>query len=126
MTVIMELLKKRAYAQLRRELATTPRAELAAHWPSLAPLEKLTLFKLLDATAAMELYDALPFEERYFLLGGFPLQSIAPILEDLPPVERRQFVQLPRDSYERMFRSLLAAAPAAGADPKGGRARKPE
>lgn len=107
MTDMVALLEKRAFGELRRRLALTPRADLAASWPALDPLQKLAFFKLLDASAAMELYEKLPYAEKYFLLGGFPLQAIAPLLEDLPPAQRRFFVQLPRDCWERMYRSLL-------------------
>lgn len=103
------LLEKRAYAEIRRKLAAVGTPELRAAWAGLSPLQKLTLFKLLDASRAMEFYDSLPFAERYFLLGGFPLQSIAPVLEDLEPSARRLFVQLPRGDWERMFRGLDAA-----------------
>jgi len=96
------------YAALEKSLAEADLAELAASWSALAPMRKLVAFKLLDAPRALELYEKLPFAERYFLLCGFPLQSIAPILEKLSPLERRLFVQLPRGFYDRMFRMLAA------------------
>jgi Mg/Co/Ni transporter MgtE len=102
------LLEQRAYAEIRRKLAAAGTPELAAAWAELTPLQRLTLFKLLDAARALEFYEALPFADRYFLLGGFPLQAIAPVLEDLEPSARRLFVQLPRGSWERMFRGLDA------------------
>lgn len=83
-------------------------AELAIAWPKLKPLQKLTLFKLLDAPRALEFYARLPFDEKYFLLCGFPLQSIAPVLEGLSSADRRRFVQLPREFYDRMFRQLVS------------------
>ena len=83
-------------------------AELAKTWTKLPALDKLVAFKRLDAPRALEFYTLLPFNEKYFLLCGFPLQSIAPVLEGLPLGQRRRFVSLPREFYERMFRQLVA------------------
>ena len=76
-------------------------------WPQFGALNKLVLFKLMDAGRAMEFYAQLPMKEKYYLLCGFPLSSIAPILETLEPVQRRVFVQLPREFYDRMFKQLV-------------------
>jgi hypothetical protein len=56
----------------------------------------------------MQLYAALPMKEKYYLLCGFPLQSIAPVLENLTTAQKRHFVQLPRENYDRMFRQLVS------------------
>src|SRR5688572_17995187 len=93
-------LKARAYGELGAVMARVKLAELSLAWPRLEPMEKLVLFKLLDAPRALEFYARLPFGEKYFLLCGFPLQSIAPVLDGLSPAERRRFVQLPREFYD--------------------------
>lgn len=105
--VLEALIERKDYGGLRRALAEADRETLAEAWPRFRPLEKLVLFKLMDAPAALEFYRGLPFKERYFLLCGFPLNSIAPVLEEASPAERRLFVQLPREFYDRMFRQLL-------------------
>ena len=105
---LKELLEARDYASLEPELGGCPLPALAAAWPKLSPMQKLVAFKLLDAPRALELYGLLVFEDRYHLLCGFPHQSIAPVLEALPPSERRRFVQLPRDSYDAMYRRLIS------------------
>lgn len=102
------LLRGSEYAGLAGLLAGTELAQLAAVWTRLPPLGRLAAFKLLDAPRAMELYRRLPFKEKYHLLCGFPLSSIAPILEGLPPARRRLFVSLPRQCYDRMFRQLAS------------------
>lgn len=104
---IRRLLAAKDYAGLEALLAGAAVSELAALWPELEPMERLVAFKVMDAPRALELYEALPFDHRYFLLCGFPLQSIAPVIAALPPAGRRPFVQLPRDYYDRMFRGLL-------------------
>lgn len=105
---LQELLRARDYAALEAALARAPLADLAAAWTKLSPLDKLTAFKLLDAPRALEFYSGLEFKEKYLLLCGFPLQSIAPVLEGLPPAQKRRFVQLPREFYDRMFRQLVS------------------
>lgn len=105
---VSALLSAKDYPALERELARAPAAEVASLWPELGALDKLVVFKLLDAARALEVFEKLPFSERYFVFSGFPLQSIAPVLEELTPAQRRPFVQLPRDHYERMFRLLGA------------------
>ena len=106
---VKKLLAAKEYAGLERLLSEAPAAGAASLWPGLSPMERLVAFKLLDAAKAMEVFEALPFDDRYFVLCGFPLQSIAPVLEDLTPVQRRPFVQLPRALEERMFRRLAEA-----------------
>jgi Mg/Co/Ni transporter MgtE len=101
------LLDKKDYRGLERLLADMRLEKLAQAWPGLAVFEKLIVFKLLDAVRALEFFGRLPFPEKYFLFCGFPLQAIAPVLEDLPAESRRAFVSLPREVRERMFRQLL-------------------
>lgn len=105
---IESLLKSRAYVELEQELASADLSELAGVWPKFGPMSKLVLFKLLDAARALEFYSCLPLKEKYYLLCGFPLSSIAPVLEDLSPVQRRLFVSLPKESYNRMFQQLVS------------------
>lgn len=106
------LLKRGDYAALEKAVAGADLQKIASLWSRLAPLQKLVVFKLLDAPRAMEFYGRLPFKEKYYLLCGFPLNAIAPVLEGLAPADRRRFVQLPRPFYDRMFRRLVASRPA--------------
>lgn len=105
---LLELLRARDFAALEAELSLAPLDALASWWPQLSPLDKLVAFKLLDAPRALDFYTRLSFKEKYFLLCGFPLQSIAPVLEGLAPGQKRHFVQLPREFYDKMFRQLVS------------------
>jgi len=107
---VSDLIHAGAYAELRARLAAADRGELARSWPRLEPLHKLVAFKLLAAAGALDFYRRLPYREKYFLLCGFPLGSIAPVLENAPPGARRLFVRLPVRFYERMFRELARGA----------------
>jgi hypothetical protein len=105
---LTQLLSARDFAALEAALSLAPLDGLPDWWRELSPLDRLVAFKLLDAPRALEFYGRLSFKEKYFLLCGFPLQSIAPVLEDLPPGQKRRFVQLPREFYDRMFRQLVS------------------
>ena len=105
---IEELLKKALYLELKDQLSQLAPGELAPVWVKLKPFDKLVVFKLLEAPAAMDFYTAASFGDKYYLLCGFPLASIAPVLEDLNEHQRRAFHQLPRDFYDRMFRQLVS------------------
>ncbi|OGR84204.1 MAG: hypothetical protein A3J74_07790 [Elusimicrobia bacterium RIFCSPHIGHO2_02_FULL_57_9] len=108
LALIDQLLENKDYAGLEQLMTDAGLVELAQAWPRFKPLDKLILFKLLDAARAMEFYGLLPFKEKYYLLCGFPLNSIAPVLENLDAAGRRRFVQLPREFYDRMFRQLVS------------------
>lgn len=106
---LRDLIRARRFSELEPLLASEPASALASSWDELSPMERLVAFKMLDLARAADLFDRLPFAHQYFLLCGFPLQSIAPVLEDLPVGQRRCFVQLPADFQERMFRRLASA-----------------
>lgn len=106
--IFEQLLQSKDYAALRRTLAGIEPGFLAEYWPKFPALRKLTLFKLMDALSAWEFYGTLPFKEKYLLLCGFPLNAIAPVLEQADAQQRRLFVQLPREFHDRMFRQLLS------------------
>lgn len=107
MVTLPSLIKRRAYSSLKDRLGCEENGSLAQAWPALAPMEKLIIFKLMEPGRALEFFAVLPFEEKYFLYCGAPLETIAPVLEDLRAPERRLFHQLPRGFAEKMFRSLL-------------------
>ncbi len=81
----------------------------AEGWKELGPIEKLTLFKLMEPRRALAFYGSLDFREKYFLLCGYDLGALAPVLEDLEPKRRRLFRGFPPGTYDRMLRSLLGS-----------------
>ena len=81
----------------------------AEGWRELSPLEKLLLFKLMDPRRALAFYGGLDFHEKYFLLCGFDLGALAPVIEDLDPKRRRLFRDLPAGYYDRMLKGLLGS-----------------
>jgi hypothetical protein len=102
-----KLISARRYARLSASLSRARAEDLVPSWMKLRPLEKLVLFKLMDTEPALALYCALPFEEKYFLLLGHPTDSVAPMIEGLPPDVRRLFTRKPVGFYDRMLKLLV-------------------
>ena len=102
-----KLIASRRYLRLSAALSGENLGNLAGLWPGLKPVEKLVLFKLMESKPAMELYRALPFEEKYFLLLGHPAGSVAPAIEGLAPAVRRLFAEKPEGFYDRMLTFLV-------------------
>ncbi len=105
-------LRRRDFASLKRSLARASSSTLARDWPALAPMDKLAIFKLLDEAPLLDLFANLPFEEQYFLLGGFEMGSIAPLLSGLPAKERALFRDSPRSLYGRLIKLMKKKSPA--------------
>lgn len=94
------------YASLKAQVASMDNGGLLAVWRRLRPLERLLLFKLLPAGRAMNLFEALDFEQKYFLFCGFDRGAIAPSLEGLPKRIKASFTSLPESCYDEMLRLL--------------------
>ncbi|MDE1976192.1 MAG: hypothetical protein KGL04_03965 [Elusimicrobia bacterium] len=105
---------RKNFPVLAQELSHAPPEALVALWPTLKPMTKLAAFKLLSPDRAIALYERLGFDEKYFVFCGFAPASIAPLLEDVPPAERKIFTELPRWHYDRMLDLLLREKDAAG------------
>jgi Mg/Co/Ni transporter MgtE len=93
----------RAFRALKADVAALPASALAAAWPGFAPFDKIVVFKLLDASRADALLDALSPAERGFLLGAREPGVLGPILEDMPPAEAAGlFRHLSDEEFERL------------------------
>lgn len=106
LTAFRGLTRKGDYPGLKEMLDACDLGALVSGWTELEPMEKLVYFKLLDPERAMEFFGRLDFHEKYFLLGGFDLNSIAPILEALPEQNRVLFRPLETKHYDRMLQQL--------------------
>lgn len=91
---IVESLSRGDYSGVKAALAADP-APLRRAWPALEPLQRSAAFKLLGPAEALAFYRECSAEDRYFLLGGFDLGAIAPLLEALPASRRALFHRLP-------------------------------
>lgn len=111
---IRRLIGQRAYLDLSSRLAVGGLEALTRLWPELGLLEKLTVFKLLRPPRAFQFYSGIDVEEKYLLLSGFDLNSIAPVLEDLPSDSRSLFWKLPSSYYNRMLHALASEQVEAG------------
>ncbi len=100
------MLKAQDYRRLKDRLQTAKKEDLAREWSALPPWEQLIVFKLMDAPTALDFYGERSLKEKYLLFSGFPLNSIAPVLEDASPEVRRLFVPLPAGFYKTMLAEL--------------------
>ncbi len=105
---LRKLLQDEDYERLKTALVGVNCAFLLEVWSGLKSLEKLILFKLLELEPAMGFYSKLSFDEKYFLLCAFDVNSIAPVLEKLSPKQRALFVTLPDPCYDKMFHQVVS------------------
>ncbi|MFA6316690.1 MAG: hypothetical protein WC943_04670 [Elusimicrobiota bacterium] len=105
------LLERRDFSGLRHALQSCGPEDLAAWLPSRAPLEKLACFKLMRHETALALFRLLPFSERYFLVCGFPLQSLAPLLSELSGLQRALFHESPPALRDMMLDEMREKNP---------------
>ncbi|MBI5210985.1 MAG: hypothetical protein HY927_13530 [Elusimicrobia bacterium] len=109
-SVIRPFFERSDFIGLRRKLGAMDTDALAAAYAGLAPMERLVMFKLLAPAAALALCRRLVPAEVYFLLCGFPLQSIAPVLDGLEGWQRASFHESPRGLHDEMLSFLAASA----------------
>ncbi|MBI5882512.1 MAG: hypothetical protein HZB91_05345 [Elusimicrobia bacterium] len=122
------LLEDKDISGLRHAISSSGTEELAALFPGLAPMEKLACFKLMKYETAVAMFQRLSFSERYFLLCGFPLQSIAPLLSGLDGWQRTLFHESPPVLFDRLLDEMREPCPQSSQDagrPKAGRPRQP-
>lgn len=108
---IMPLLNKKDFRGLKGELQQVPLAQLHETWSDLKPFQKVILFKLLERGRALEMYSALPFEEKYLVLCAKQLQTLAPILEAFPQGERSLFHEIDEEQHDQMVKMAMREAP---------------
>lgn len=101
--MIRAFLERSDFIGLRRKLGSMDTRALAAAYAGLAPMERLVMFKLLAPAAALSLCRCLAPAEVYFLLCGFPLHSIAPVLDGLEGWQRASFHEGPRGLHDEML-----------------------
>lgn len=80
---IKELLNEKSYALLKQVLRQCNPLEFADCWKKFGEDERLQIFKLLPATAALKLFEILDIEDQRYLLGKLNEENVAPILEGM-------------------------------------------
>lgn len=103
---LRRLIEKKNFRALHARAAECDLGALAEGWREFQPMEKLVIFKLLSPLRALEFYSSLDLNAKYFLLCAFDLNSIAPVLEELPSGVRELFCRLPDQYYDRMLGQL--------------------
>jgi len=107
MDELFSLLEYKQYRRLREALQAVSDGEILSCWSRFSPMGHLILFKLMEAGRAVQFFRILPFESRYFLLGGLPLGALGPVLHSMPNEEAQEiFHQLDEEQAEELFRSM--------------------
>ncbi len=80
---IKELLKEKNYALLKQVLRETQTLEFADAWQQFDDQERLQIFKIIPARAALRLFEILSVEDQKYLLDRLNEDSLTPILEGM-------------------------------------------
>src|SRR3989344_6366692 len=78
-----ELLREKNYALLKQVLRECNPIEFTDFWKKFDEEERLQIFKLLPAAAALRLFEILDIEDQRFLLAKLNEESVTPLLENM-------------------------------------------
>ncbi len=97
---------------LRARLASKSGAALAEAWPKLAAFERVVWFKLLEPDRALRFFPLLGLDDQLLLIEAADLQSVAPVLEEVPEAkaefhelkawQREELVRLAREARAKL------------------------
>jgi len=100
---IKDLLEGRRFDVLKEILAEIRAEDLSDSWYRFSEDEKTGIFKLLQPSAALILFESLEVEDQKFLLGSLEPSAITPLLEGVPPSDIAEvFHTLPKKVVRRM------------------------
>src|SRR5688572_24132831 len=100
---IRQMVADKSWRDLKRVLAELNPVDLAEGFESLAPFEKIILFKLLPVVRAVELFEELEPADQGFLLGALEPGALGPVLEGMAEAEAKAlFHPLPERAVKRM------------------------
>lgn len=78
-----ELLREKNYALLKQVLRESNPLELTDFWKKFDEEERVQIFKLLPAVAALRLFEILDIEDQRSLLAKLSEESVTPLLENM-------------------------------------------
>jgi magnesium transporter len=81
---LKELLAQKDYVLLKQVIRECNPIEFADCWRRFDEEERLQIFKLLPATAAIKLFEILEIEDQRYLLAKLNEENVTPLLENLP------------------------------------------
>jgi magnesium transporter len=109
---IKELLAQKSFNVLKDLLNDIRAEDISESWYRFSNEDKVGLFKLLSAEAALVLFECLEVQEQRFLLETLEANTVAPVLEGISPSDVAGIFQtLPRKFVKRMI-SLVRKADA--------------
>src|SRR3989338_467221 len=80
---IRELLREKNYTLLKQVLRECSPLEFTDFWRKFDEEERLQIFKLLPAVAALRLFEILDIEDQRFLLAKLNEENVTPLLDNM-------------------------------------------
>jgi len=98
------LFQENRWAELKDYLKSVHPEDLAAVMAGIDPDERALLFRLLEKTRAVEVFEDLPFEEQEDLLGILKTAQIREIIQHMSPDDRAElFDELPAKVAKKLL-----------------------
>ncbi len=106
---LMELIRQRNFAELRKILCEFPAPELAEILADLSPQDKAVLLRILPHDLATDVFENLTIEDQESLVQALGNESVAALLNDLPPDDRTALLEeLPAAVTQKLLNLLSA------------------
>lgn len=104
---IKGMLESRSFAALKELLREINPIDLADGFINFGPEQQILLFKLLDQTRMMEVFEELEGKEQAYVLEHLDDQHLAPLLQDIPTdMTAKLFKKMPDKMVKKMSRLM--------------------
>lgn len=107
---LKDLLAQQRWDELKAFLSQKNPTDLAEVLPSLPTSESALVFRLLEKTKAVEVFENLEFEDQQKLLAGFRDEQVRDLIEHMSPDDRANLLdELPARVAKRLLKMLSPA-----------------
>ncbi|MBU4479440.1 MAG: magnesium transporter [Candidatus Omnitrophica bacterium] len=104
---IRALLAEKNFSEVKALLSKIPSVDVAERWHNFSDQEKVLIFKLLSIRLAVEVFEALKFEDQSFLLNNLDNVNISQVLNEMSPDDRANlFKDLPPKVIKKFFKLM--------------------
>ncbi|MDD5746746.1 MAG: magnesium transporter [Candidatus Omnitrophica bacterium] len=101
------LLSEKKFSEVKPLLSHIPSVDIAERWHNFSDQEKILIFKLFSFRLAVEVFEALKFEDQSFLLNNLDNADVVQVLNEMSPDERANlFKDLPQKVMKKFFKLM--------------------
>jgi len=101
------LLAEKKFSAVKPLLSQIPSVDIAEHWHIFSDQEKILIFKLFSVRLAVEVFEALKFDDQSFLLNNLDNANVAQVLNEMSPDDRANlFKDLPQKVMKKFFKLM--------------------